>query len=333
MSQCSGNAIDHEVELHYYTGIRNFGDELSPYLISKITGRKVSLASSEEGLYAIGSILTHKALWSSCVVWGTGTLCHDSLSGETLRVFPLNRSIPKLIKRLMEALQKPSLILCPENFCLLHKLNFLCKRLFRVLLKSFLISPETTKADIRAVRGPLTREAILKEGGKCPEIYGDPAIIMPRLYTPKIGAKHKAGLILHHTQETPTTHVLAKTCGFHQISIDRVRDEQLENFIDEVCSCQKIFSSSLHGIILAQAYGIPAQWIQITNTPIHRDANHKFADYFLGAGLPVQKPISIELTKESLSQLMQISPERLHISSDLIERLLEAFPFDIFPKK
>ena len=68
MSQCSGNAIDHEVELHYYTGIRNFGDELSPYLISKITGRKVSLASSEEGLYAIGSILTHKALWSSCVV-------------------------------------------------------------------------------------------------------------------------------------------------------------------------------------------------------------------------------------------------------------------------
>lgn len=201
------------------------------------------------------------------------------------------------------------------------------------VLKSFLISPETTKADIRAVRGPLTREAILKEGGKCPEIYGDPAIIMPRLYTPKIGAKHKAGLILHHTQETPTTHVLAKTCGFHQISIDRVRDEQLENFIDEVCSCQKIFSSSLHGIILAQAYGIPAQWIQITNTPIHRDANHKFADYFLGAGLPVQKPISIELTKESLSQLMQISPERVHISSDLIERLLEVFPFDIFPKK
>lgn len=295
MSQCSGNAINHEVELHYYTGIRNFGDELSPYLISKITGRKVSLASSEEGLYAIGSILTHKALRSSCVVWGTGTLCHDSLSGETLRVFPLNRSIPKLIKRL--------------------------------------ISPETTKADIRAVRGPLTREAILKEGGKCPEIYGDPAIIMPRLYTPKIGAKHKAGLILHHTQETPTTHVLAKACGFHQISIDRVRDEQLENFIDEVCSCQKIFSSSLHGIILAQAYGIPAQWIQITNTPIHRDANHKFADYFLGAGLPVQKPISIELTKESLSQLMQISPKRVHISSDLIERLLEVFPFDIFPKK
>ena len=54
---------------------------------------------------------------------------------------------------------------------------------------------------------------------------------------------------------------------------------------------------------------------------------------FLGAGLPVQKPISIELTKESLSQLMQISPERVHISSDLIERLLEVFPFDIFPKK
>ena len=79
--------------------------------------------------------------------------------------------------------------------------------------------------------------------------------------------------------------------------------------------------------------GVFEELPQIPNTPIHRDANHKFADYFLGAGLPVQKPISIELTKESLSQLMQISPERVHISSDLIERLLEVFPFDIFPKK
>ena len=162
---------------------------------------KVSLASSEEGLYAIGSILTHKALWSSCVVWGTGTLCHDSLSGETLRVFPLNRSIPKLIKRL--------------------------------------ISPETTKADIRAVRGPLTREAILKEGGKCPEIYGDPAIIMPRLYTPKIGAKHKAGLILHHTQETPTTHVLAK--GSSSKALSNFAPRELLSITQAKFLCKRLF--------------------------------------------------------------------------------------------
>lgn len=294
MPPCSGNAINPEVELHYCAGIRNFGDELSPYLISKITGRKVSPASSSEGLYAIGSLLTYEALRSNCVVWGTGTLHHDDLK-KAVRLFPLTRSIPKFIKRLT--------------------------------------SPEVIKADFRAVRGPLTRKAILKEGGKCPEIYGDPAIIMPRFYAPKVSTNYKAGLILHHTQETTVTHELATACGFHPISINRVGNAQLEAFIDEVCSCQKVFSTSLHGVILAQAYGIPAQWIQIKGTPIHRDANHKFADYFLGVELPVQKPFTVELRQGSLSQLVSVNLEPVHISNNLIDNLLDAFPFDILPPK
>lgn len=61
------------VELHYYTGIRNFGDELSPYLISKITSRKVSLASSEpenRGIYtqSDSSKKSSRNIWSLAVV-------------------------------------------------------------------------------------------------------------------------------------------------------------------------------------------------------------------------------------------------------------------------
>ena len=39
-----------------------------------------------------------------------------------------------------------------------------------------------TRLDVRSVRGPLTRKFLISKGIRCPEIYGDPALLMPLLF-------------------------------------------------------------------------------------------------------------------------------------------------------
>lgn len=116
------------------------------------------------------------------------------------------------------------------------------------------------KLDIRAVRGPVTRNILLSMGVNCPNCYGDPAILMPLIYNNnKVVKKYKVSVILHHTSTMRQNLEKLNSDGVHYIEI---LTTDFKSFIDEILSSETIISSALHGIILAESYGIPVVYLK-----------------------------------------------------------------------
>ena len=169
------------------------------------------------------------------------------------------------------------------------------------------------KLDIRAVRGPLTREALVACGYSCPAVYGDPAVLMPYIYKPKIRKIYPAGVILHYMQDMKLPDYIK--------NID-IRTDNYKCFIDDLCSCEKIISSSLHGIILAEAYGIPAIFL----AEGREFEMLKYYDWYLSSS---RRNIKMAF---SFEEAMTMTPLDLPDLKSMQESILEAFPYDLWMK-
>lgn len=123
-----------------------------------------------------------------------------------------------------------------------------------------------------AVRGPLTRAKVLHAKGRCPAIYGDPALLAPLYYSPTIAPTYEVGVIVRWAERSWAEAVVGP--GVRVIDYGT---GDIERIIDEMLSCKRIVSSSLHGLIVADTYGIPNAWLA-SGTP--RGGEFKFHDYF-----------------------------------------------------
>lgn len=170
---------------------------------------------------------------------------------------------------------------------------------------------------IRAVRGPRTRETLLAAGYQCPEVFGDPGLLMPLVFPREHTKEFKYGIIPHHSQ---IAEFQATPYGDDTLLIPPKQEWQ--EFITNLCRCETIVSSSLHGVILADAYGIPAlpmvhgSWLH--GTPF------KFEDYFLSTGRSANFISSEDAHSRSLiaDKLEELGAPRIDLRP-----LLRAFPY------
>lgn len=133
------------------------------------------------------------------------------------------------------------------------------------------------RCDIRAVRGPLTAERCGRQAGISCKVYGDPALLMPMFYDPDEPKRYDVGVVPHYIHQSQVTEAFPPDCKFINVFDD------VETIVSQIKSCNLILSSSLHGIILAHAYGVPAVWFE-GMYPLGGDGT-KFYDYFLSVGV------------------------------------------------
>lgn len=182
-----------------------------------------------------------------------------------------------------------------------------------------------TPAKICAVRGPLTRLKVLEQRIECPPIYGDPALLYPAIYNPDITEKYEWGFIPHYVD---AKNPFFRTCT--NCLIINIRDTT-ERVINQIKQCKYIASSSLHGLIAADAYKKPNVWIKLSNR-IH-GGNFKFHDYFQSVHRWQEEPLLCD--KHTLRGILPRLIRRLHYHSigldlrPLIEHFPRKLPEDI----
>lgn len=180
--------------------------------------------------------------------------------------------------------------------------------------------------NITATRGPITRSLCEQAGNVCSDVYGDPAMLLPLMYKPSSTKKYKLGVIPH-------------VVDFNYLQIpDNYKDEvikidlngSIEDVIKQITSCENIISSSLHGIIAADAYNIPNGWCKISNRVLGDDT--KFYDHFAAVGRRYMAPVTINkdascrLSFDDIIKYIADCDVSKYTQSDR-DRLLKACPF------
>lgn len=184
---------------------------------------------------------------------------------------------------------------------------------------------KSKRCQINSVRGPLTRQLLLDQGIECPPVYGDPALLISKFYKPKNTHRYKYGFVLHNVDaDNQIVQQFLRTTNDEATVISLSIYRNWTDVVDQICSCDVIFSSSLHGLIIADSYSIPNVWISLSNAII--GGKFKYLDYFKSVNRQDSDPVMIRCHEDLLSLLSNQPKITCHIDYDSI---INSCPFDI----
>ena len=173
---------------------------------------------------------------------------------------------------------------------------------------------------VHAVRGELTAATI---SNKNILTLGDPGLLCGILLPDrKIEKKFKVGIIPHYVDYTNP--IVTEFCKQSNIRLIDVFSDTT-TFLTEVAQCEIILSSSLHGLITADALNIPNSWIKLSDKV--RGNDFKFADYYSIFDHKSVQPYPL-LADTNVSELATIRDSYHRPSIDRIKKdLYDSFPF------
>jgi pyruvyltransferase len=193
-----------------------------------------------------------------------------------------------------------------------------------VIWGSGIISEKTTlltkPKEVLALRGLNTLKKIREVGGDC-DVFGDPVLLFPEIFSAENSVKkYKYGIVPHFKDKS-------------SIGIQKIHDLQnpeikiidiqsgIEDFVNDILSCENILSSSLHGLILAEAYGIPTCRLVFSEKLLGGD--FKFYDYYSGVGITSMDTVFLHDDISDLKNILnKCSLKDLRFDSNALKKSL-----------
>lgn len=183
-----------------------------------------------------------------------------------------------------------------------------------------------------AVRGRFSAQRLVELGHPYVDVWGDPALLLPILYQPKDIQRKKRLAIVPNFSE----YQKFKSFYGQKFDVIDLNTDNIEATIDLICSYDYILSTSLHGLIISHAYGIPAIWIE--DVVLADDSFHfKFKDYFSSVGITYYNPFKNikDIINTDIEKFFDDNKEKYLLKKKITtiqNDLLSVAPFPIRPE-